>query len=136
LLTKGLSGGERKRTSIGVELITDPFLLFLDEPTSGLDSENSFQILKKLKNETRLRGSAVLCTLHQPSSQLFALFDRVICLSEGHAIYNGHVSEIKEYTENILKVPYPKFTNPSDFLIKLAISPQIVSPILTPERLK
>ena len=64
VFTKGLSGGERKRASIGVELITDPYLLFLDEPTSGLDSENAFQILKKLKNETRLRGSAVLCTLH------------------------------------------------------------------------
>jgi ABC-type multidrug transport system ATPase subunit len=53
VFTKGISGGEKKRTALGIELITDPYLIFMDEPTSGLDSENSYQILKKLKNDTR-----------------------------------------------------------------------------------
>jgi len=95
-----ISGGERKRTALGIDLITDPNLIFLDEPTSGLDSANSYHILRKLKNETRLRGAAVLCSLHQPSYQLFHLFDRVICLSEGHAIYNGPVPDIQRYLKS------------------------------------
>lgn len=83
----GISAKERKRTALAVELITDPNLIFLDEPTSGLDSENAYTMISMLKRQTQVRGAAVLCTLHQPSSQLFQLFDRVICLSEGHVIY-------------------------------------------------
>jgi ABC-type multidrug transport system ATPase subunit len=83
----GISAKERKRTALAVELITDPNLIFLDEPTSGLDSENAFTMIKMLKKETISRGASVICTLHQPSSDLFQLFDRVICLSEGHVIY-------------------------------------------------
>lgn len=60
---KGISGGERKRTSIGYELITDPKLLLLDEPTSGLDSSTAYKIIKLLKKEAD-RGMAVMCTIH------------------------------------------------------------------------
>jgi ABC-type multidrug transport system ATPase subunit len=60
---KGLSGGERKRTSIGYELITNPSLLLLDEPTSGLDSSTAFDIVKFLRQEAR-KGMTVLCTIH------------------------------------------------------------------------
>jgi ABC-type multidrug transport system ATPase subunit len=70
---KGLSGGEKKRTSIGYELITNPNLLILDEPTSGLDSHTAFQIMKLLKQEAK-RGMTVICTIHQPSSEIFGLF--------------------------------------------------------------
>ena len=85
--SNSISGKERKRTALGIELMTDPHLIFLDEPTSGLDSENAFSMIKMLKRETKNRGGSVICTLHQPSSHLFKLFDRVICLSEGHVIY-------------------------------------------------
>lgn len=64
VFVSGISGGERKRTALGIELITDPHLIFMDEPTSGLDSENAFKIIKKLKSENKLRGAAVLCALH------------------------------------------------------------------------
>lgn len=64
---KGLSGGERKRTSIGYELITDPMVILLDEPTSGLDSTTAFRIIKILKREVKL-GKTIICTIHSPSS--------------------------------------------------------------------
>lgn len=67
---KGLSGGERKRTSIGYELITNPKLLLLDEPTSGLDSHTALEIVKLLKHEAK-KGMTIACTIHQPSSEIF-----------------------------------------------------------------
>jgi ABC-type multidrug transport system ATPase subunit len=87
-LRRGISGGERKRTSIGYELITNPSLLLMDEPTSGLDSTTSLRIMQIMKSEAQ-RGMAVLATIHQPSAELLFLFDRVILLSEGYTIYNG-----------------------------------------------
>jgi len=67
---KGLSGGERKRTSIGYELITDPRLLLLDEPTSGLDSTTALKIMKMMKKEAAM-GMTIIATIHQPSSAIF-----------------------------------------------------------------
>lgn len=64
ILIKGISGGQKKRTSVGVEMITDPSLLFLDEPTSGLDSHAAFNLIKLLKSVAR-DGAAILCTIHQ-----------------------------------------------------------------------
>ena len=66
---KGVSGGERKRTSIGYELITDPRIMLLDEPTSGLDSSTALRIVQLLKKEAN-RGMTVICTIHQPSAEI------------------------------------------------------------------
>ena len=87
-LRKGISGGERKRTSIGYELITEPSLLMLDEPTSGLDSHTSKKIVQLMRAEAN-RGGTLIATIHQPSGEIFQLFDRIIFLSEGYVIYNG-----------------------------------------------
>jgi ABC-type multidrug transport system ATPase subunit len=87
-LKRGISGGERKRTSIGYELITEPSLLLLDEPTSGLDSSTALRIMNVLKKEAS-RGMTILATIHQPSAELFTIFDRCISLSEGYTIYSG-----------------------------------------------
>jgi len=95
-MRKGVSGGERKRTSIGYELITEPSLLFLDEPTSGLDSSTSKRIVQLLRKEAE-RGMAVLATIHQPSSELFMMFDRVIIMSDGYNIYTGPPDKVKPY---------------------------------------
>jgi ABC-type multidrug transport system ATPase subunit len=65
-MLKGLSGGERKRTSIGYELITDPVVILLDEPTSGLDSSTALKIIKLLKKEASL-GKTIIATIHSPS---------------------------------------------------------------------
>ena len=88
-LRKGVSGGERKRISIGYELISNPSLMLMDEPTSGLDSSTSLRIARLLRQEAA-RGMGILATIHQPSSELLFQFDRVILLSEGFTIYNGH----------------------------------------------
>ena len=113
---KGLSGGERKRTAIGVELITDPTVLFLDEPTSGLDSFTSHKIVKLLVTQSRL-GKAVIATIHQPSSSTFALFDRLILLMDGYVIYQGPAKNAADYFTNIGFI-CPKYANPADFFLK------------------
>ena len=121
LFRKGVSGGERKRISIGYELITNPSLLLLDEPTSGLDSSTSLRIVKLLKQESK-RGMTILATVHQPSSELFFEFDRVILLSEGYTVYNDCPKKIANYFS-----PYglnmSRFANPADKLIIIASAP-------------
>jgi ABC-type multidrug transport system ATPase subunit len=73
-LLKGVSGGERKRTSIGVELITDPQLIFLDEPTTGLDSHTAASVMETLRALAE-SGRTVISTIHQPNSEIFDNFD-------------------------------------------------------------
>jgi ABC-type multidrug transport system ATPase subunit len=63
-LVKGISGGERKRTAVGVELVTDPALLFLDEPTTGLDSYIATQVMENLRDLAQIYGKTVVCTVH------------------------------------------------------------------------
>ena len=123
-MKRGISGGERKRTSIGYELITEPSLLLLDEPTSGLDSSTALRICQMLKKEAR-RGMSVMATIHQPSANIFFLFDRVILLSEGYMIYNGPPSLVKEYFEK-QGLRMSRFSNPADKLSNIAAEPKTV----------
>mmetsp|Transcript_621 Transcript_621/g.1566 ORF Transcript_621/g.1566 Transcript_621/m.1566 type:complete len:663 (-) Transcript_621:133-2121(-) len=117
-LVRGLSGGEKKRVSIGIELVTSPRILFLDEPTSGLDSYSSWKVISILKSLSR-SGCAVLCTIHQPSSEVFNIFDKVMALAYGNIIYNGRVSTIQEnFAEHGLQLP-PQ-TNPADFILLIS----------------
>lgn len=89
--TVGLNVGQRKRLTIGVELVARPeLLLFLDEPTSGLDSDTAWSIctlLRKLANN----GQAILCTIHQPSGTLFQMFDSLLFLAVGKTLYFGNI---------------------------------------------
>ena len=91
---KNVRKGEKKRVSIGYELVTNPSLLLLDEPTSGLDSISALTIAKLLKKESR-RGLSVLATIHTPSAETFLQFDRCILLSDGYTIYNGSPLHIR-----------------------------------------
>lgn len=75
--TRGLSGGERRRLSIGEVLITDPGLLFLDEPTSGLDAATSLSVIQTLRT-LAASGRTIVCTVHQPRSNIFTLFDKLM----------------------------------------------------------
>ncbi|CDW80123.1 abc transporter family protein [Stylonychia lemnae] len=114
---KTLSGGERKRVAIGVELITDPSMILLDEPTSGLDSFKALQIVRLLNRQAR-KGKTVISTIHQPGSDSFALFDRLIYMCDGHIVYQGKASDVASYFKQI-NIPCPKFANPADFIMRI-----------------
>lgn len=119
VMIKGISGGERKRTSIGYELITDPIVILLDEPTSGLDSSTALRIIKDLKKEA-MRGKTVIATIHQPSGSIFMEFERLLLLHDGYQLYQGPLKEITPYLNNVLKVKMGKYQNIADLIIKMA----------------
>jgi energy-coupling factor transporter ATP-binding protein EcfA2 len=112
---KGLSGGEKKRTAVAVELITAPNLIFLDEPLSGLDSYAAWTVVQVLKDLVSC-GCAVLCTIHQPSSEIFQLFDKMICLAEGRTCYCDAVGGLSAYMRDA-GLPVPHETNPADHIL-------------------
>jgi ABC-type multidrug transport system ATPase subunit len=115
---KVLSGGERKRTSIGVELISDPSVILLDEPTSGLDSFKALGIVKLLNEMARKRGKTVCSTIHSPGSEAFFYFDRLILMCDGNIVYQGTASGSVAYFRNEMKYDVPRFINPADFFMK------------------
>ena len=117
-LIKGISGGERKRTAIGIELITSPDILFLDEPTSGLDSYAAYNVVQLLRQLAR-SGCTVLTTIHQPSSEVFFLFDNVtLLLGGGRLIYDAATKDLVAHlAEN--GFPCPQNYNPADFVMFL-----------------
>ncbi|XP_059274633.1 ABC transporter G family member 9-like [Lycium ferocissimum] len=117
-LLRGISGGERKRVSIGQEMLINPSLLFLDEPTSGLDSTTALRILSTLRDLAK-GGRTVVMTIHQPSSRLFYMFDKVLLLSEGNPLYFGRGEDAMGYFSRIGFSPLVAM-NPSDFLLDLA----------------
>ena len=92
---RGISGGEKKRLSIALEILTMPRLLFLDEPTSGLDSASAFFVVQTLRNVAR-DGRTVISSIHQPSSEVFTLFDDLFLLSGGETVYFGEAKSAIE----------------------------------------
>lgn len=118
-LLQGVSGGERKRVSIGQEMLVNPSLLLLDEPTSGLDSTTAQRIVATLRALAR-GGRTVITTIHQPSSRLYRMFDKVLVLSEGCPIYSGHADRVMEYFGSVGYMSGFNFMNPADFLLDLA----------------
>ncbi|KAJ2357551.1 hypothetical protein GGF43_001395, partial [Coemansia sp. RSA 2618] len=115
---RGVSGGERKRVSIGTELLTDPDLLFLDEPTSGLDSNSSQLVVELVKQIAREQQIGAMMTIHQPSARIFNTFDKVILLSQGHVVYFGPTASAIEYFASI-GYHCPMHENPADYFIDL-----------------
>nr|GMC47787.1 ABC transporter G family member 14 [Ipomoea batatas] len=117
-LFRGISGGEKKRVSIGQEMLINPSLLLLDEPTSGLDSTTALRILTTIKRLAS-RGRTVVTTIHQPSSRLYHMFDKVALLSEGCPIYYGPASNALEYFSSI-GFSTSVTVNPADLMLDLA----------------
>ncbi|CAI8587054.1 unnamed protein product [Vicia faba] len=115
---KGISGGERKRTSIGYEILVDPSLLLLDEPTSGLDSTSANKLLLTLQGLAKA-GRTIITTIHQPSSRIFHMFDKLLLISEGHPIYYGKARDTAEYFSSLRFIPEIPM-NPAEFLLDLA----------------
>ncbi|XP_038062182.1 ABC transporter G family member 14-like [Patiria miniata] len=118
-LRRGISGGEKKRANIACELLTDPAVLILDEPTSGLDSTTSLHLIQTLKTYAEKTHKTVVMSIHQPSSQIFHLFDHLLLLAEGQVIYIGEADHALNYFASLGLHCEPNF-NPADFLIDKA----------------
>ncbi|KAM8880371.1 broad substrate specificity ATP-binding cassette transporter ABCG2b [Spinachia spinachia] len=114
---RGVSGGERKRCSIGMELITSPSLLFLDEPTTGLDSNTANSIINLLNRLSR-RGKTVIFSIHQPRYSIFKQFDHLTLLHKGEVVYAGAAAHALEYFTN-LGYQIEAFNNPADFFMDI-----------------
>ncbi|CAK0843259.1 unnamed protein product [Prorocentrum cordatum] len=120
---RGISGGQRKRVNIGLELAACPTVLFLDEPTSGLDSTSSLMVVSSLKKMTTL-GMTNIMVIHQPRYSLFALFDQVLLLGTGgRTVYSGRADKALPYFEG-LGFERPPADNPADWMMDV-ISGQV-----------
>ncbi|KAB0802095.1 hypothetical protein PPYR_04281 [Photinus pyralis] len=119
---KGISGGEMKRLSFASEVITNPSIMFCDEPTSGLDSFMALNIVQALK-ELAQSGKTIICTIHQPSSDLYAMFDKLMLVAEGRVAFLGSPRQAESFFAS-LDVPCPTNFNPADYFLELlAIAP-------------
>jgi ATP-binding cassette subfamily G (WHITE) protein 2 len=137
-MKKGISGGERKRLCVGMQLLNRPQLLFLDEPTSGLDSVTALDLLRTFHSlahgKSQEKAVTIVCSIHQPQSKIFNLFDSLILLKAGNTIYQGPRKEAmvnkhsQILTNHILfnffqetfraaGFPCPLYTNPADHLL-------------------
>ncbi|KAL5007552.1 hypothetical protein ScPMuIL_016358 [Solemya velum] len=116
-LVRGLSGGEKNRLNIACELITDPSLILLDEPTSGLDYSTAFTLMKILKSYSTDHNKTIALTIHQPSTQMFYLIDRLLLLASGMTAYYGSLDKLGEFFSSI-EHPIPLHCNPADFVLQ------------------
>jgi len=115
---KGISGGQKRRLSIAIELLTNPGCLILDEPTSGLDSTTSLQLVKKLKEVSETHDRTVMCTIHQPRSEIFDLFDNVILLGKGGVtVFAGKRDKAASYLNDYTSLDLDNYDNQADFVI-------------------
>lgn len=112
-----LSGGERRRLSIALELVANPTIFYLDEPTSGLDEVTAAQCVRLLKNLAK-QGKTVVCTIHQPSAATFALFDQIFVLARGRCVYQGGPSMLVPFLSKF-HLQCPTHYNPSDYIIEI-----------------
>jgi ABC-type multidrug transport system ATPase subunit len=117
-LVQFISGGQKKRVSIGLGLLSDPSVLLLDEPTSGLDSfvaANLIQLLRKLAVHDR---RTIVTTIHQPSSEIFATFDKFLLMDQGRIVFFGDAREATPYFASI-GFPLPEGYNPADHFVSV-----------------
>uniref|UniRef100_A0A4W3HD46 ATP-binding cassette, sub-family G (WHITE), member 2b n=1 Tax=Callorhinchus milii TaxID=7868 RepID=A0A4W3HD46_CALMI len=126
---RGISGGERKRCSIGMELITSPSLLFLDEPTTGLDANTANSIMHLLYMLSR-NSRTIIFSIHQPRYSIFRLFDSLTLMNKGQIIYQGPGAEALDYFTEIGFKCEP-YNNPSDFFLDV-INGAVTSSLETP----
>ena len=115
---RGVSGGERRRVSVGVQLLTDPAVLLLDEPSSGLDAFTAYNMGVTLTRLAREEKRTVVATMHQPREGLFAMLDQLVMMAHGQLAYAGpRASALAYFGGPSLELPCPALTNPADWLV-------------------
>lgn len=123
---KGISGGERKRVSVAMELLNHPKLIFLDEPTSGLDSTTALSVCEALKNLSDIGECTVVCTIHQPQPKIFSLFDNLILMKKGTIVYQGAAKKVNAFLKEIGH-PVPEDLSVADHILEV-IAPNVEDP--------
>ncbi|KAL5721108.1 ABC transporter G member 20 [Ranunculus cassubicifolius] len=114
---RGVSGGEKRRVSIGIGIIHNPVVMFLDEPTSGLDSTSAFMVVKVLQRIAQ-NGSIVVMSIHQPSYRILGLLGGLIFLSQGHTVYNGSLANLPYFLDKFGH-PLPENVSHTEFALDL-----------------
>jgi len=115
---RGISGGQRKRVNVGIELVAQPLALMLDEPTSGLDSASSKELCEALQTIAH-SGVNTICVIHQPRYEIFQMFEQLLLLGNGgRTVYLGPVNEVEDYFDSIGYMFPPKL-NPADYLLDI-----------------
>ena len=127
---RGLSGGEKKRANIACEMLSEPSILLLDEPTSGLDNTYAYSMVQQLRNLCCAKGTAIVASIHQPSSELFHSFDSLLALSLGRTVYSGPVRELVGYLEQS-GLACPSYYNPADHLMNQSVLEESSSKLRT-----
>ena len=117
-VTRGISGGEKRRVSVGMELVTSPRLLCLDEPTSGLDSYNADLLVQILMDLAQARKTAVIMVIHQPRANIFNKLDRLLLVCKGETVFSGAGRDVHPYFASIGR-PIPPAFNAADYLIDI-----------------
>jgi ABC-type multidrug transport system ATPase subunit len=117
---RGISGGEKRRVTIGIELLSSPSVLLLDEPTSGLSSTDALNVANAIKELAR-KGRTVILTVHQPRSDIYELFDDLLLLSKGKVVYFGKAQTAAAYFE-ALGHEVPVGWNVADYFCKVPLA--------------
>ncbi|RKP27887.1 LOW QUALITY PROTEIN: hypothetical protein SYNPS1DRAFT_32331 [Syncephalis pseudoplumigaleata] len=129
---RGISGGEKRRVSIACELVTSPAILFLDEPTSGLDAYNAHNVVECLRTLARDYRRTIVFTIHQPRSDIYAMFDRLVLLADGWLVYSGNAHGARNHFAQAGH-PCPLGYNVADFLVDITKSNESTLAVKQPQ---